>query len=206
MRFLAFQGTSRRGAGTACGPTGLWSVAIGTLSQNLTAIAKRVLALAGERRLSIVTAESCTSGLLATALSEAPGAAELLHGGFVTYTKENKTAALGVPADLLHTLGAVCPEVAAAMAEGALARSPADVALAITGVAGPDKDEDGNPVGLVCIAVVRKSFPLSLLERNYGDIGRDAVRERAMKDALLELERRLALSYWQGDAGAAAQD
>ena len=78
--------------------------------------------------------------------------------------------------------------------------------MAITGVAGPDKDEDGNPVGLVCIAVVRKSFPLSLLERNYGDIGRDAVRERAMKDALLELERRLALSYWQGDAGAAAQD
>ena len=179
---------------------------IGTLSQDLTSIAKRVLALACERRVGIITAESCTSGLLATTLSEAPGAAELLHGGFVTYTKENKTAALGISAELLKSRGAVCPEVAAAMAEGALARSPADVAVAITGVAGPAKDEDGNPVGLVCIAVARKSFPPSVLERNYGDIGRDAVRERAMKDALLELERRLALSYWQGDAGAAAQD
>jgi nicotinamide-nucleotide amidase len=119
-------------------------------------IAERVLALAGERDLTIITAESCTSGLLATTLSEAPGAAKLLHGGFVTYTKANKAAALGVGADLLERRGAVCPEVAAAMAEGALARSPADIALAITGVAGPAKDEDGNPVGLVCIAIARK--------------------------------------------------
>jgi nicotinamide-nucleotide amidase len=130
-------------------------------------------------------------GLLANALSEAPGAAELLHGGFVTYTKANKTAALGVPADLLRTRGAVCPEVATAMAEGALARSPADVAIAITGVAGPDKDEDGNPVGLVFIAVARKSLPSAVLERRYGDLGRDAVRERAMIDALQEVERLL---------------
>jgi nicotinamide-nucleotide amidase len=172
-------------------------VAIGTLSQTLTAIAGRVLMLAGERRLSLVTAESCTSGLLATTLSEAPGAAELLHGGFVAYTKENKAAALGVPADLLRKRTAVSPEVAAAMAEGALARSPADIAVAITGVAGPAEDEDGNPVGFVCIAVVRKLFPPSLLERNYGDIGRDAVRERAMKDALLELERRLMIGAWR---------
>lgn len=160
---------------------------------NLTAIAKRVLALAGERRLTLITAESCTSGLLATALSEAPGAADLLHGGFVTYTKAHKTAALGIPAELLQSRGAVCPEVAAAMAEGALARSPADVAVAITGVAGPSRDEDGNPVGLVCVAVARQSLPPSILERNYGDIGRDAVREHAMRDALQELERVLAL-------------
>ena len=99
-------------------------------------------------------------------------AAKLLHGGFVTCTKANKTAALGVRRDLLYgPLGAVSPEVAMAMAEGALARSPADVAIAITGVAGPDKDEDGNPVGLVCIAVARKSLPRSVFERNYGDIG-----------------------------------
>jgi nicotinamide-nucleotide amidase len=122
-----------------------------------------------------------------------PGcSAELLHGGFVTYTKANKTAALGVPADLLRRRGAVCPQVATAMAEGALARSPAYVAIAITGVAGPDKDEDGNPVGLVFIAVARKSFPPCVFERRYGDIGRDAVRERAMIDALREVERLLA--------------
>jgi nicotinamide-nucleotide amidase len=77
------------------------------------------------------------------------------------------------------------------MAEGALARSPADLAIAITGVAGPAPDEDGNPVGLVCIAVARKSFPPTVLEHNYGDIGRDAVRERAMIDALREVERLL---------------
>jgi nicotinamide-nucleotide amidase len=161
------------------------------ISADLAAMAKKVLALASERDLGFVTAESCTSGLLANALSEAPGAAELLHGGFVTYTKANKTAALGVPADLLRTRGAVCPEVAIAMAEGALARSPADVAIAITGVAGPDEDEDGNPVGLVFIAVARKSLPSVVLERRYGDLGRDAVRERAMIDALREVERLL---------------
>jgi nicotinamide-nucleotide amidase len=165
------------------------------ISADLAAAAKKVLALAGKRGLGIVTAESCTSGLLASALSEAPGAAELLHGGFVTYTKANKTAALGVPRELLRgPRGAVCPEVAAAMAEGALVRSPADVAIAITGVAGPSPDEDGNPVGLVCLAVARKSLPLSVLERSYGDIGRDAVRERAMIDALREAERLLVVA------------
>lgn len=162
------------------------------ISKELSTLAERVLALAGERRCGIVTAESCTSGLLASALSEAPGASTLLHGGFVTYTKANKTAALGVPQDLLDgPRGAVSPEVAAAMAEGALARSPADIAIAITGVAGPAKDEDDNPVGLVCLAVARKSLPPCVMERNYGDIGRDAVRERAMIDALRELERLL---------------
>jgi nicotinamide-nucleotide amidase len=75
------------------------------------------------------------------------------------------------------------------MAEGALARSPADVAAAITGVAGPAPDEDGNPVGLVCIAVARTAFAPSVLQRNYGNIGRDEVRKRALTDALLELER-----------------
>jgi nicotinamide-nucleotide amidase len=158
----------------------------------LATLAERVLALAGACKRGVVTAESCTSGLLASALSEAPGAAELLHGGFVTYTKANKIAALGVPRDLLSgPRGAVCPAVAAAMAEGALQRSPAEVAIAITGVAGPSPDEDGNPVGLVCIAVARKSLPLSGMEKNYGDIGRDAVRERAMVDALCEAERLL---------------
>jgi nicotinamide-nucleotide amidase len=162
------------------------------ISPDLAALAERVLALACERSLGIITAESCTSGLLTSALSEAPGAGERLHGGFVTYTKANKTAALGVPAEFLAgPRGAVCPDVAVAMAEGALARSPAAVAIAITGVAGPDKDEDGNPVGLVCIAVARTSLPTSVLERNYGDIGRDAVRERAMIDALREVERLL---------------
>jgi nicotinamide-nucleotide amidase len=105
----------------------------------------------------------------------------------------------------LRSRGAVCPEVAIAMAEGALSRSPAGVAVAITGVAGPDKDEDGNPVGLVFIAVARKSLSTVVLERHYGDLGRDAVRERAMIDALREVERRL-VANGRNSAGAAGQD
>jgi nicotinamide-nucleotide amidase len=154
---------------------------------SLVQAARDVMTVAARKRLTIITAESCTSGLLASVLSEAPGAAALLHGGFVTYTKEHKAVALGVPRSVLRAKGAVCPDVAVAMAEGALARSPAELAAAITGVAGPSPDEDGNPVGLVCIAVGRRGARLASIERNYGDIGRDAVRDCAMADALAAL-------------------
>jgi nicotinamide-nucleotide amidase len=160
---------------------------------SLVEAAKEVLARAAANNLGIVTAESCTSGLLASVLSEAPGAAELLHGGFVTYTKRNKIVALGVPEQVLRTKSAVCKEVACAMAEGALKRSPAGVSVAVTGVAGPSPDEDGNPVGLVCIAVARRGFPARSMQKNYGDIGRDAVRERAMQDALACLSLVLSM-------------
>src|ERR1700760_4058356 len=102
---------------------------------DLLALARRGLELAGEKNVSIITAESCTAGKLSALLSEAPGAAERLHGSFVTYTKANKTRALGVPVQLLAEKGAVCREVAAVMAQGALSRSPADIAVSITGVA-----------------------------------------------------------------------
>ena len=99
--------------------------------------------------------------------------------------QRNKTVALGVPDELLRTKGAVCSEVARAMADGALKRSPADMSAAIRGVAGPSPDDDGNPVGFVCIA--RRGFSTIHIEKNYGNIGRDAVRERAMEDALAAL-------------------
>lgn len=120
-------------------------------SNALSNLAKEALAAAKAKNCSIVTAESCTAGKLSGLLSEAPGASTFLHGGFVAYTKENKNEALGVSAALLKQKGAVCRDVAVEMAAGALARSPANVAVAITGVAGPEPDEDGNPVGLVCI-------------------------------------------------------
>jgi nicotinamide-nucleotide amidase len=154
---------------------------------NLPELAERAIAAAEDKNQSIVTAESCTAGRLATLLSNAPGAAEHLHGGFVTYTKANKTKALGVPAALLAEKGAVCRDVAIALALGALQRSPAEVAVSITGVAGPDPDEDGNPIGLVCIAVTRRAGPITHVEKRYGAIGREAVQERAMADALTEL-------------------
>jgi predicted component of type VI protein secretion system len=96
---------------------------------DLSTLASRALERASEKGLTIVTAESCTAGKLAALLSEAPGAAERLHGSFVAYTKANKTRALGVLESLLGEKGAVCPEVAVSMAQGALARSPADIAL-----------------------------------------------------------------------------
>jgi nicotinamide-nucleotide amidase len=158
---------------------------------NLADLAERALATAHQRNLTLVTAESCTAGKFSALLSEAPGAGEHLHGGFVTYTKANKVKALGVDAGLLKVKGAVCREVAVAMAEGALHRSPADAAVAITGVAGPDPDEDGNPVGLVCIAVACDGCGPLLIERKYAEIGREKVQDHAMADALAELIRCL---------------
>jgi nicotinamide-nucleotide amidase len=155
--------------------------------RDLAQLAERALATARRRNLTIVTAESCTAGKLSALLSEAPGAGEHLHGSFVTYTKANKVKALGVDAGLLKAKGAVCREVAVAMAEGALHRSPADVAVAITGVAGPDPDEDGNPVGLVCIAVARDGCGPSHVDRKYGELRREKVQDHAMADALAEL-------------------
>ena len=159
------------------------------MNESLNAAAEELVALAARAKLTIITAESCTSGLLATVLSEAPGAGKILQGGFVTYTKEHKHVALGVPEELLHAKGAVCSEVACAMAEGALARSTADLAAAITGVAGPEPDEDGNPVGRVFIAVARRRRDASCFQKDYGDIGRDAVREAAIADAIAALKR-----------------
>jgi len=150
---------------------------------DLSTLASRAMRLAGDHNLSIVTAESCTAGKLSALLSEAPGAAERLHGSFVTYTKANKTRALGVPETLLTEKGAVCREVAAAMAEGALIHSPADVSVSITGVAGPDSDADGNPVGRVCIGVGRAGM-VRAFEYDYGNLGREGVQARAMADAL----------------------
>src|SRR2546423_9824810 len=112
---------------------------------NLVQLAERAVALAQQKNVTLVTAESCTAGKLSVLLSEAPGAAEHLHGSFVTYTKENKTRALDVPERLLAEQGAVCGAVAAAMAKGALSHSPADIAVSVTGVAGPDPHADGQP-------------------------------------------------------------
>jgi nicotinamide-nucleotide amidase len=161
-------------------------------SRNLSDLAQRALNLAKANGRSLVTAESCTAGKLAALLSEAPGAGMYLHGGFVAYTKDDKVQALGVPAELIKRKGAVCCDVAVAMAEGALTRSPANLAVAITGVAGPEPDEDGNPVGLVCIAVSGRDGQLAQIEKHYGDIGHDAVQDSAITDALAMLIRVIA--------------
>jgi nicotinamide-nucleotide amidase len=152
--------------------------------------AARVLELLGEKGLTVVTAESCTGGLVAAVLSEAPGAAKLLHGGFVTYTKRHKVEALGVSPELLARCGAVSRETACALVRGALERSPADLSLAATGVAGPEPDEDGKPVGLLHLACARRgNGSIVTVQRDLGDIGRGAFRYRAVAEAL-DLIRR----------------
>lgn len=146
--------------------------------------AARVLALLRSNDLKAATAESCTGGLVAAALTSVPGSSDVVERGFVTYSNEAKTELLGVPAALIAGNGAVSEPVARAMAEGALARSRADVAVAVTGVAGPGGGSDLKPVGLVHLCAARRGRASLHLERRYGDIGRDGIREKAVLDAL----------------------
>jgi nicotinamide-nucleotide amidase len=138
---------------------------------------------------TVVTAESCTAGALAHHLSKGEGASQHFHGGIVTYTKDMKTAALGVPATMLKKKTAVAAEVAAAMAEGALKHSPADVAVSVTGVAGPEPDEDGNPVGLIYCGVATRGGRTRTARLRSKQKGKRRILEDAMRLALRLLEQ-----------------
>ncbi|HET9903057.1 MAG TPA: CinA family protein [Xanthobacteraceae bacterium] len=154
-----------------------------TVDAALVEAAAQVMEQAGRARLSLVTAESCTGGLVAAVLSDAPGAGKWLHGGFVTYTEENKATVLGVSRALIARAGAVSEPVARAMAKNALARSPADVSVAVTGVAGPATDDDGTPVGTVHFAAARRGCPTLHRVLAFGDIGRGPCRYRSVREA-----------------------
>jgi len=142
--------------------------------------------------LKIATAESCTGGLVAALLTEIAGSSAVVERGFVTYSNEAKTELIGVPADLIAAHGAVSEPVARAMAEGALRRSLADVAVAITGIAGPGGATAAKPVGLVHFGLARKGAAVRHLERRYGSLGREIVRRRAVEDALGLLEQAVS--------------
>jgi nicotinamide-nucleotide amidase len=144
-----------------------------------------------DKNLSVVTAESCTAGLIAAILSHAPHAGECLHGGFVVYSKEHKASSLGVDAALLKSKGSVNAEVALQMAQGALLRSSANVSLAVTGVLGPDPDEDANPAGLVYFAACREGREPLTLRKSFAGANPDAVRRCAVEHGL-ELLLRIA--------------
>ena len=152
-----------------------------------TAIAERAEALihyCTANGLKIATAESCTGGLVAGALTGVSGSSAVVDRGFVTYSNEAKAEMLGVDPDLIARYGAVSAEVARAMAEGALAHSLADLTVAITGIAGPVGGSAEKPVGLVHFATARRGKPTVHLERRYGDLGREQVRLAAVVDAL----------------------
>jgi nicotinamide-nucleotide amidase len=143
------------------------------------------------RGLKIATAESCTGGLVAALLTEIAGSSAVVERGFVTYSNEAKSELIGVPAELIAAHGAVSEHVARAMAEGALAHSRADVTVAVTGIAGPTGATATKPVGLVHFGLCRKGSATVHLERRYGDLGREAVRRKAVEDALALLEQAL---------------
>jgi nicotinamide-nucleotide amidase len=153
--------------------------------------AERVIKLAQARGMTLATVESCTAGALALLLSQAEGAADTLHGGFVVYTKENKVASVGVPKELLAAHTAVSAEVAQAMASGGLARCPAELVVAITGVAGPEPDEDGNPVGLIYVAAAARDGQKRVVRREFGKHGKGEICGAAMGAALALLEELL---------------
>ena len=143
-----------------------------------------LLAAYRARGWTIATAESCTGGLVASALTDVAGSSDVFERGFVTYSNEAKSQVLGVPADLIAEHGAVSEAVARAMAQGALAHSRANVAVAITGVAGPGGGTAMKPVGLVHFGLAAKGEAIGHLERRYGDLDRTEIRRRAVADAL----------------------
>ncbi len=149
--------------------------------------AKRLLAVARARGLKIATAESCTGGLVAAALTDIAGSSDVVERGFVTYSNAAKQSMLGVTALTLERTGAVSRETAEEMAQGALAHSEADLAVAITGIAGPGGATPGKPVGLVHFAAAARDGALIHRARKFGGIGRRKVRQRSVDEALAML-------------------
>ncbi|GAA4217710.1 CinA family protein [Sphingomonas endophytica] len=158
-----------------------------TLPQELVDAARRVVEANRAAGRRVAVAESCTGGLVAAALTEIPGSSDVVEAGFVTYSNSAKQKLLNVSGDVLDTFGAVSIAVAWSMAQGALAKSDADVAVAITGVAGPGGGSEKKPVGTVVFArAERGGDPADVIadKRFFGDLGRGGVRLQAALCAL----------------------
>ena len=150
---------------------------------DIESLARRVVETATSRGLMVASAESCTGGLVAAALTAVAGSSAVVERGFVTYSNTAKSELLGISASLIDDHGAVSELVARAMAEGALARSAAQVSVAVTGIAGPGGGSADKPVGLVHFAAAGPGG-LVHVERRFGDIGREAVRLDSLRVAL----------------------
>ena len=135
-----------------------------------------------ERRATLVTAESCTGGLIAGAISAVPGSSAVLHGGFVTYANDAKTEMLGVPKATIAFAGAVSRDIAALMAAGARARTGAGIAVSVTGIAGPDGGSPEKPVGTVWFGIEDEEGALQ--DRRHFPGGRQEIRRAAVLHAL----------------------
>jgi nicotinamide-nucleotide amidase len=159
---------------------------------DLVAQAEAILADFRRRGLKLAAAESCTGGLVVGLLTEIAGSSDVVERGFVTYSNAAKHELLGVPDEMLAAHGAVSEPVARAMAEGALAHSSADVAVSVTGVAGPGGGSAAKPVGLVHFAAARRGGETLHRECRFGDIGRSEVRLASVREALQLVVRAAA--------------
>ncbi|MGQ3111807.1 MAG: CinA family protein [Brevundimonas sp.] len=158
--------------------------------EDIQFLARDVVAASIRRGVLLATAESCTGGLVAGALTAVPGSSAALDRGFVTYSNAAKSGMIGVPAALIVAHGAVSEPVARAMAEGAVARSDAALAVSITGIAGPGGGSADKPVGLVHFAAHDASGTVHA-EHRFGDLGREAIRLASVRVALGLLLDRL---------------
>jgi nicotinamide-nucleotide amidase len=147
-------------------------------------LAKALLDEARTKKLTLATAESCTGGLIAGALTEVPGSSDVVVSGFIAYSNAAKTKLLGVKASVILRHGAVSEEVARAMAEGALKQSAAQMAVSCTGIAGPAGGTRDKPIGLVHIAAARLNETTLSEECRFGDVGRSEVRMKSVETAL----------------------
>jgi nicotinamide-nucleotide amidase len=154
------------------------------LDAKLIAQAADVLEAARNKSELIVSAESCTGGLVAAALTAVPGSSDVFERGFVTYSNAAKSESLGVPLWLIEKHGAVSEDVARAMAGGALNHSRAGLAIAVTGIGGPDGGTPEKPVGLVHFAAGRADGEMHHERVVFGDVGRAEVRRRSVERAL----------------------
>ncbi len=158
------------------------------LSGMLTQKATALLDLCRKHNLLVATAESCTGGLIMAALTAIPGSSAVVERGFITYSNQAKTDMLGVPALTIEQLGAVSAETAIAMAEGAIHHSKADLAVSVTGIAGPDGGSDEKPVGTVYIAVMKRGGAMAC-QRNQFTGNRDEIREETALTAMDMLQK-----------------
>ena len=155
------------------------------VEESLGGLAKTVIDRYRAAGLAIASAESCTGGLIAALLTSIAGASDVFERGFVTYSNEAKTEAIGVPAALIEAHGAVSREVAIAMAEGAIRFSRAGIAVSVTGIAGPGGGTAAKPVGLVYIALAHRQANGTVAEEHrLGDHGRDFIRNETARAAL----------------------
>jgi nicotinamide-nucleotide amidase len=161
------------------------------ISERLIAQAAELLEAARARGETLVTAESCTGGLLAATLTAIPGSSDVFERGFVSYSNAAKSEMLGVPFWLIERHGAVSEDVVRAMAGGALTHSHASLAVSVTGIAGPDGGTQEKPVGLVYFAALRRDEAVLHERVLFGDLGRAEIRRKSVKRALALLRSLL---------------